>query len=100
MKHKIGNSTKCKDCINYRAKDEQHKTDKDGFCKLGVIVNGKRVSSRLAPVYWNNGGGCREWIDAEAGLTHFEVTTRKPEPARTGAEKEYILKLLKEPSKT
>ncbi len=94
MKHKLGNTTHCIDCYHFREKDELHKTHYDGFCKLGCIINGKKVSDREPPVYWNDGSGCRDWEDAEARLTHFEVMTRQPDPKRTPLEAEHIRKLL------
>ena len=94
MKHKLGNSTKCIDCYFYRPKDDEHKTELDGFCKLGAIINGIKITDREMPVRWNNGSGCREWEDAEDRLTHYEVMTRQPDPKRKPLEAEYIRKLL------
>ena len=95
MKHKLGNSTHCIDCYYFRPKDEEHKTNFDGFCKLGCVINGKRLGELEPPVSWNNGTGCKDWEDAEDRLTHYEVMTRQPDPKRTPLEAEHIREILK-----
>lgn len=99
MKHKLGNSTHCVNCFHYRPKDESHQTFKDGFCTIGHLINGRKISFEPQPVYWNNGTGCQDWEEVQTRLTHFEVMTLKPDPKRTEAERRYIEELLRKEDK-
>lgn len=93
MVHKLGNSTKCRDCFFYTPKDEE-KGDFEGYCSKGLRVNGAKIRD-VAEVraFW--GSGCQDWEDRETRITHFEAMTREPDPKRTPAEAEYIRKLLR-----
>lgn len=95
MVHILGNSTHCVDCISYRPKTENDHTIYDGFCVIGHIVNGRRISFEPRPVYWNNGTGCQDWVERKRKITHFEAMTRKPDPKRTEMERIYFEKLLR-----
>lgn len=68
------------------------KNECDGWCTNGLYINGKKINER-AKTYKHS--GCRNWIEVETGITHFEATTRIPEHYRTDAEKVYISTLLK-----
>ena len=100
MKHRIGNTPKCKDCRWYMEKEGYDGCRLDGWCtnkkQCSLGINGKRREHppEKEPVLWNH--CCRLWEDAECGLTHFEVCTRKPEPWRTAKEQEEVRRLLDE----
>lgn len=84
MRHRLGNSPKCKDCFFYQEKSpEDVNNQHDGWCPKGLRINGKKVNDR-AKVDWNH--FCDDWEDAEERLTYYEVVTLKPGPWRTPIE--------------
>lgn len=95
MKHTMGNDTNCIDCYHYKSKEDNDGCLEDGWCLNGLYVGKKKVAD-ITSVYWNDGGGCYDWEDAEDRITHFEAMTRTVDPSRTGMEKLYYEKLLKE----
>lgn len=100
MKHRLGNSPKCKDCYWYREREPGVKCSKDGWCinpkQLAIGVNGHKREHppEREEVYWNC--SCRLWEDAEDRLTHFEVLTRQPETWKTPIEQEHVRQILQE----
>lgn len=92
MKHVIGNTPHCITCKYFVENNETDKNECDGWCTNGLYINGKKINER-AKTYKHS--GCRNWIEIETGITHFEATTRIPENYRTDAEKVYISTLLK-----
>ena len=96
MIHILGNSTRCDECFYYRPKVAEEKGDFDGVCRKGSYVNGRKTSDRPVIVRACWGSGCCFWEDREDRLTHYEVTTRTPDPSRTPAEREFVMKKLYE----
>lgn len=99
MKHTMGNSTHCIDCYYYREKEEGDHCLYDGWCLKGQYNGNKKVAD-IASTRWNNGTGCDFWEDAEDRITSFEALTSNVDPSRTGMEKLYYEKLLKEAKET
>ena len=96
MKHRLGNSPKCKECFFWRDHEPGEKVPNglDGWCtnkhQCQTGVNGRKREHppEREPCMWN--GNCKYWEDAENHLTRFEVDTLTPEEWRTDGEKEYI----------
>lgn len=82
----------CGTCKHY-AENESEMRKRDGFCLLGLRINGKKVNDRQ-PVDYYAGRSCRDWIDRDTGLTHFEVETMTPEPMRTPQDVEYLTRFI------
>lgn len=76
--HRFGNNPKCIDCKYYYSEEKNTRCIEPG---KECLVN------------WNY--TCRNWIEKERGLTHFEVMTLKPDPRRKPLEIEYITNILK-----
>lgn len=93
MRHKIGNSPKCKDCYYYTEKTEHDNCRHDGWCSNWHYDHGRKVSDKPHAVMWHE--CCSWWEDAEDRLTHYEVVMRKPEPTRKPLEAEHIKEILR-----
>ena len=83
MKHRRGFSPKCWSCKYYTEEieeDEKLHSHNTGWCTnkdyLRTGINGKRIEN--PPKHCqvrDRDEACRNWIDAEAGYTKFEVLT-------------------------
>lgn len=84
MKHRMGNSPMCFECISYREHEgENHPNGKEfGWCvnPKAQGVNGRKPTKPRERMAVRMNEECRHWIDAESGHTHFEVNTGYKEP--------------------
>lgn len=84
MKHKMGNSPRCSECKFYRerAEGEKLRNENDGWCinKKAQGINGRKPLKTVDRVQVPGNTCCHLWIDAESGLTRFEVGTGYKEP--------------------
>lgn len=83
MKHRMGNLPKCAECKYWRDKEPNDHCRFDGWCTKG----------KAKTKHWND--VCHDWIDAENGLTHYEVLTRQLEEWRTPTERLLYEPILK-----
>lgn len=95
MKHIMGNSPKCSECLYWREPEPWEKCKEDGWCTnqkhLSIGINGKKREHppEREAVLWN--GECSWWEDAEyPHINHFEAATRKPDPNRSDLEQMVI----------
>ncbi len=99
MKHKMGNSPKCNECKFYREKEPNDGCREDGWCYNPIQntygINGRKRDkpTERQPVKWM--WECRQWIDAEVDINHFEVVTGTPDPNRSEADQEYVKMILR-----
>ena len=91
MKHIMGNSPKCNECLHWRNPEPWEKCKHDGWCTnrkhLSTGINGKKREHppEKESVKWN--GSCHWWEDAEYPyINHFEAATWKPDPNRSPME--------------
>ena len=98
MKHTLGNTPKCHDCIWWRDREAGDNCRSDGWCicrnQLRVGINGrKRINiPDREPTARNH--SCKWWEDAEDHFTRFEALTRHPESWRSEEEQERIRRIL------
>lgn len=95
MRHKMGWPTRCTECFHYTPKPIEEKGNHDGYCRLGLKINNKKVSKAPAKVQAFYGQHCDDWEDAENRLTYFEVMTRTVGEWRTPMERIAFEKILK-----
>ena len=98
MKHIMGNSPKCSECKYYREREIHDNIRYDGWCvepynNTYFYANKKKAEpTQKEGVLWNH--SCERWIDAEDGLTRYEVETGEPEPGRRECEQELVRSIL------
>ena len=92
MKHRMGNSPRCDECLWYRERKPNDGCKHDGWChykkQLSEGVNGhkrEKPPEREAVMrMWD----CKWWEDAEyPHINNFEAVTHKPDPNRKGMER-------------
>lgn len=99
MKHVMGNTPKCLECKFYSEKRPNDGCREDGWCsnpyQNAYGINGRKrdKSTERQPVKWM--WECRQWIDAETGINHFEAVTGAPDPNRSEADREYVKTILR-----
>lgn len=91
MRHIMGNSPHCNECLHYRKPEPGKKCTKDGWCtnqkhlQIGINGHKREHPSEWEPVIWQE--CCQWWEDAEyPHINHFEAVTHKPDPNRKGIE--------------
>lgn len=84
----------CKECDHYSPNEDYQPNKKnDGWCELGLRLNGKVLHKPCRVNEWD-GKDCTDWVHNETGLTHFEVMTRTPEANRTPIEIECLSQFI------
>lgn len=59
-------------------------SNNDGICLDGFYINGKKI--RDTAMAYSLRDACSHWVDAENGLTHYEVETCNIDPCRKGLD--------------
>ena len=95
MKHIMGNSVKCNECLHWRDPEPWEKCREDGWCvnkkHLSIGINGHKRQNppekEARKWMWD----CHWWEDAEyPHINQFEAETRKPDPNRSELEQMII----------
>lgn len=91
MKHIMGNSPKCNECLHWKDPEPWEKCRHDGWCinkqQLSTDIAGKKRQNppEKEAVNWHD--SCLNWEDAEyPHINHFEAATHKPDPNRKPME--------------
>ena len=101
MKHIMGNSPHCNECLHYKEPEPWEKCSHDGWCynkkHLMIGINGRKRNHvpEREPVKWM--WCCHWWEDAEAPhINHFEAATHKPDPNRSELEQAIIAEYIRQ----
>ena len=91
MRHIMGNSPKCNECLHWRNPEAWEKCKHDGWCinqkHLRIGINGQKRKNppEKEAVKWN--GVCDWWEDVEyPHINYFEAATHKTDPNRNPME--------------
>ena len=95
MRHIMGNSPKCNECLYWREPEPWDQCKKDGWCtnkqQLSTDIAGKKRQNPPGKEAVNWHDSCFCWEDAEyPHINHFEAATWKPDPNRSEMEQMII----------
>ena len=87
MRHIMGNSPKCSECLHWREPKPWEKCKWDGWCvsqkHLSIGINGKKREHPPEKEAVMRNGNCSWWEDAEyPHINKYEALTNKPDPNR------------------
>ena len=83
----------CSTCKHYSINEDFEKKNFDGWCALGMRINGKLCHKPTGVNEWD-GKSCTDWTDKTTSLTHFEVMCKVPEAKRSENEIEYLAQFV------